>query len=324
MAIPGFGPRSVISRLRDILQAEIGRLRAIRQVSPAWLNDPFVSTEDLIIIGGCGRSGTTLLSVIINSSSTTCCGPEDPFLLPNRFSLEAIAKNYEYDPAWLMRKARQFENRGEFTEFWMRDQKQRHNVNRIAVKHPRYTLFLSSLFQQYPSARFLCMLRDGRDVALSLRKNEQYMGQRYDREYDDSGMLSMRHCAEVWRLYVNAFRPFESDPRCKLVRYEELITNPREVVNDLCEFLDVPFEESLLTFKKGAEGRNDLNDPHLLKIKSALDASHHSLWKHELTAEQVQEFERYAGRELVQAGYELSTGEEHRQVADCSSQALAH
>ncbi len=247
------------------------------------------------------------MSVILNSHSEIYCGPEDSLLLPWEFSLPDIATNYGYDTATLTEKARRFASRVEFFEYLMRDQKQRHKVSRFAAKQPQYALCLRDLFECFPSARFIYLCRDGRDVAISLRKNERHMGFMPRVTHDESGMVSMKYCAEAWRLYVNAFSAFENDRRCKYVRYEELCTQPRDVLDDLCSFLGVPFQESMLAFQNGAEGRNDLDSPHLSKVKSALDSNHIGLWKHELTIEQVREFEKYAGAELLHAGYGLST-----------------
>ena len=308
MAFSGFGPQSYLGRFWQIVKAETIRLRNVRYVSSEWRDGHFISTEDPIIIGGCGRSGTTLMSVMLNSHSQVYCGREDSLLLGHDFSLTCIANDYGYDVVSLIKQARRFANRGQFTEFLMRDQKQRRNVSRFATKQPHYALNLPSLFHSFPCARFVYLCRDGRDVAVSLRKNERHMGQRYDRTHDATGMLSMTHCAEVWRLYVNAFYPFENDRRCKLVRYEDLSTHPREVLVELCEFLGLPFEESMLSFHsgKGAEGRDDLSMPHLAKTKSPVDSSRIGVWKHELTVELVREFEKHAGRELLHAGYELN------------------
>ncbi|HVA49245.1 MAG TPA: sulfotransferase [Pirellulales bacterium] len=334
MAIPGFAVDSYLPRLWRIVQAETRRLRATRYVSPEWLAAHPVSTEDPIIIGGCGRSGTTMMSVMLNSHSQVYCGAEDALLLDEEFSLPQVAKQYRYDLAALVDEARGFDNRGEFTEFVMRDQKQRRNVSRFATKQPRYALCLPTLLQRFPCARFIYLCRDGRDVAVSFRKNERRLvglwplaaedrdvahlspkkdrlaRQRYDRTHDAAGMLSMTHCADVWRLYVNAFYPFERDPRCRYVRYEDLVTRPRETLTDLCAFLDLPFEESMLTFHsgKGVEGRDELSDPHHAKVKSQLDPTRLGVWRQELTRGQVREFETRAGRELLHGRYELSEG----------------
>lgn len=312
----GFG--YYLGRARQTIDAELRRLRMIRHVPSEWLTAHFVSLEDPIIIGGCGRSGTTLMSVIMNGNSNVYCGPEDSLLLEWDFTIDQIAEHYGYELDGLCKKAKEFANHGEFVDFVMRDQKERRNVARFAAKQPRYGLCIPSLFQRFPSARFVYLCRDGRDVALSFRKNERYMGVWPSVEHDETGKLSMRYCAKVWRMFVNAYLPFERDPRCKHVCYERLCTHPREVVEDLCEFLGLPFEESMLAFREGTEGRDDLERPHLVRAKSAIDTAQLGRWKDEFSAAQIQEFEKHAGRELLHCGYELSTGINAAERPECS------
>ena len=43
---------------------------------PAWYHGDYVSQESPIIIGGCARSGTTLLRVILDTHPNIYMGPE--------------------------------------------------------------------------------------------------------------------------------------------------------------------------------------------------------------------------------------------------------
>ena len=44
----------------------------------------YVSSRNHIVLGGCGRSGTTLARVILDSHPNICCGPESKIFLPRR------------------------------------------------------------------------------------------------------------------------------------------------------------------------------------------------------------------------------------------------
>jgi len=60
----------------------------------SWLNDnSLISTECPIVIGGCGRSGTTLLSVMLNAHSDIYCPSEYPLLLKSGINLSKLSMN---------------------------------------------------------------------------------------------------------------------------------------------------------------------------------------------------------------------------------------
>src|SRR5947209_4718293 len=107
MALLGFGTDSHIQKLCLALKDEMDRLRENRYISDSWRIGSFVSSEDPIVIGGCPRSGTTLMSVIMNSRADTYCGPEDTLLLNWDFSLQEIARDYGYEFSQLLTYARQ-------------------------------------------------------------------------------------------------------------------------------------------------------------------------------------------------------------------------
>ena len=52
-----------------------------------WVDAPFLSHESPIIIGGCGRSGTTLLRAMLDSHRNIACGPETELFLNYHFKI---------------------------------------------------------------------------------------------------------------------------------------------------------------------------------------------------------------------------------------------
>ncbi len=100
--------------------------------------------------------------------------------------------------------------------------------------------FIPWLAKAFPGARFICIERDPRAVIASLLAVS-------DRDPTQAahGPSYMRH----WRKGVALMHRFLSDPvlgpRIMLVRYEELVAHPEPVVRNLCEFLDLSYDESL-------------------------------------------------------------------------------
>ena len=57
-------------------------------------NATYVSSQSPLIIGGCPRSGTTLIRAILDTHPNIACGPESS-LLAGRAPSEALAMNFE-------------------------------------------------------------------------------------------------------------------------------------------------------------------------------------------------------------------------------------
>jgi len=279
--------------------------------SKEWLTVKDISTEDPILIGGSGRSGTTLMSVILNAHPQLFCGPEFPFLIEAEFSLSAISAHLNYDEQQLRKMVHATENRIQFIEQLIRDIKKHKVINRFVSKTPVYIFYLDSILATFPNAQFIYMCRDGRDVAVSMRKNAKNIALRYDATYNEE-LLSIKYCAETWRTFVNAYRPWAYDSRCHLVRYEDLVVDPELTLQRICGFLNLPYTEVMQDFyTKGLSERSDLNQPHLVGVTKPLYKGRISQWQKELSNEQVKIFEKYAGKELEYLGYKLINQESH-------------
>jgi len=165
-------------------------------------------------------------------------------------------------------------------------------------KTPNYIDHLPLLAKLFPQARFVHMIRDGRDVALST--------------IDLKGFH--RHastCAHFWGRQVGgAMREGErlGQERYLELRYEDLLDEPERELRRLCEFVDLPFHESLL--------EHDERD--LQKLPERFRAIHSRLalpptkglrdWRIQMSSSEVAEFEAVAGSELAAAGYPLAGG----------------
>lgn len=117
---------------------------------------------------------------------------------------------------------------------------------RAGDKTPIHTGHIVRLHRHLPEARFVHLIRDGRDVATSIR----------DLWFAPSRDLAA--LARWWRETIAVARNQARDlpPGTYLeVRYEELILNPESELLRICAFLDLPFEPQMLAFHTRAQGR---------------------------------------------------------------------
>jgi hypothetical protein len=173
-----------------------------------------------------------------------------------------------------------------------------HGKPRWADKTPDYIDHLPLLAGLFPNARFVHMLRDGRDVALSTIDLKRFH----------------RHaatCAHFWSRQVGgAMREGEAlgPDRYLELRYEDLIDDPERELRRLCAFGDLPFDEALL--------EHDAHD--LEKLPERFRPIHSRLalpptkglrdWRSQMPRSEVAEFEAVAGPQLSAAGYALEAG----------------
>src|SRR5688572_31516207 len=112
-----------------------------------------------IVLGGCGRSGTTLLRMMLDSHRRVCCGPEsslfrrraiDPRWLAERFGLSRDEVRGIYDAA---------ASRPAFIEGFAALCMRKAGKARRAEKTPRNISRIADIFRWFPEARFIHVLR---------------------------------------------------------------------------------------------------------------------------------------------------------------------
>ena len=192
-----------------------------------------------------------------------------------------------------------------------------HGKCRWGDKTPIYVLSIPLLARIFPDARFVHIIRDGRDVALS------YLSVPW-------GPATIWQAARKWSRHVTAGRMAGRElgsTRYMEVRYEDLVKEPAQVLTRVCEFTDLPFESGMLEFHKDAKGRIQSRPERTHFHSSVTKPPSQSLrdWRTQMPAPQVLAFEAMSGAELTELGYEqanktIPTG--HRLKADVMTRAL--
>jgi hypothetical protein len=173
----------------------------------------------------------------------------------------------------------------------------KHGKRRYGDKTPDYVLNMPLLARLFPEARFLHIVRDGRDVALSLL-DVQFGPDRVD------------EAAMFWSLRVA--RGLEAGlrlgpDRYREVRYEDLIAEPERIVASICTFVGLTFSSAMLDYSSRAgEVMKDFRHPEeqrnllLPPTKGLRD------WRTQMSRDDLARFEAIAGNELAALGYERS------------------
>ncbi|MEA2442014.1 MAG: hypothetical protein QOH76_3438 [Thermoleophilaceae bacterium] len=188
----------------------------------------------------------------------------------------------------------------------------RHGKPLWGDKTPTHTARVTSIARTLPEARFIHLVRDGRDVAASLRGLPFAPG--------DGGIAAI---AETWRDTLDRTRRLGAQvPHYREVRYERLVAEPEAVLRELCEYLELEFDAAMLRAHERAPER--LREMRSLAIeddgsvrladgarmewhtREPPDPSRAGRWRGVLSEHDVALFERHAGGALLDAGYEPS------------------
>ncbi len=267
------------------------------------LDRSFISDASPFVVGGCGRSGTTLVRVILNAHPEICCGPESDLFRPQPLHLPRLAQRFDLDLDRLELLAASSSCRAEFVDRFAEICCLQSGKSRWAEKTPDNVFSLEWIFGCFPKAKFIHVLRDGRDVACSLRNHPRYRLEN-GRRVPLNTNRPIPKCAARWRESLVAAKPFAAEPGFYTVKYESLIASPRETIASLLEFLGVPWHDNVL---RHSEVDTVFRDPAAFPqnpeaiMPITKDAS--GRWKRDLSAEEKLRFKEVAGDLLVEWGY---------------------
>jgi hypothetical protein len=189
----------------------------------------------------------------------------------------------------------------------------RFGKQRWGDKTPGYCRYLPAIAQLLPEARFIHLIRDGRDAALSLRRKWFSPG---------PGMGAQ---AQYWRNNVaTAIAQSGQVAHYLELRFEDLVRSPEAPLRRVCDFIELDFDASMLRHhqraterlrehagREFADGRSlSVEARHRQQASSALppDPARIGLWKSALDAVEKADFAREAGALLRQLGYDVAPG----------------
>ncbi len=273
-----------------------------------------------IFIIGTERSGTNLLRLILNSHSNIAI-PHPPHIMKNFFKLEPLYGNLDND-ANFKRLIRDVVTMVELHPYpWeikldqsliLREAGERNLINIFFAVYNQYlastgkkrwgckSTFMihhaALIRRYYPHAKFLYMVRDGRDVATSAKKS---IFNRYSVYYTAWLWKKEQQIGIYWlnKLASNEFF---------LIKYEELLENPKNTLEPLCVFLDELFEENMLNFFDTEEAKKSSSISVAWENTSKpIMRNNINKFKAELTENEIDLFEAIAGQELDYFSYPL-------------------
>lgn len=247
-----------------------------------------IQSDSPIFVIGSPRSGTTLLRLILTSHSYILIPPECGFIiwLKNKYGKWNI---YDNKNRQLVNKfisdlfaCKKFEtwkmNKSIIEDMIINNNPQTYkelcfviyaafsaslgrNFTIWGDKNNFYLHHLNDLFSLWEKARFLHIVRDGRDVACSYR---EVMAEQSNSPYAPELKTSIVDIALEWSRNVEKIDSFMSTMSCEsamTIRYEDLVLSPKKTIKSICYWLNINYDNNMILFYE--KNRNNNLEPNL-------------------------------------------------------------
>jgi len=199
---------------------------------------------------------------------------------------------------------------GDFIRLVMDEVARSQGVQRWAAYNPDSALHMSRIKADIPQALFIHIIRDGRDIALSLSKMGGFQPLPWDR-----GSRGLLATAQYWKWMVQTARQHGSRmPGDYLeVHYEELVNTPRPALDAIGKFLDHSLDYDRI--QQAALGRLSASNSSFREDNRPADATPVNRWRQRLSSKQIAALEACVGDCLEATGYALSTAPADRRAS---------
>jgi len=295
--------------------------------------------SDAVLLGGENRSGTTLLSVVLDAHPDLVVGPELDFTEPPDLGPHVLracellaardprvlgpgtdtADPFWYDGAHFVKQCERFgvstgelaatvnavmtelgtglsdlDDRCVLIDRLGNLRRNRLGAARWGIKLQRRIRDVDSYARRWPAARFVHIVRDGRDLAAS-----------HLMTVPSWGYKTIRQAAEGWLQVVSRPHLIAPPGRYLEIRYEDRVVSPRETTRRITGFLGIGWHDAMLRHSRYDHSlvARPWGHPAAEAAARPIAPDRIGRYRLDLTAAQIGEFEQIAGAELERLGY---------------------
>lgn len=211
----------------------------------------FKSIDNPVFIIGSGRSGTTMLRLILDSTKEVAIGPETDIIWSTLKDIPEVFWSYFKSPQYIIRR-RTFINRElrdygfdlnqfktfidkskcrkQFLDLFFGTYAFKKNKPRWGDNTPMNLIVIPKILKLYPNSQFIHIFRNPKAVVYSyLRK--------------DFGPNNVKDCAKLWlfrtKYIFELCRNQNISRRIKHIKYEDFLSNPAKELSNILSFLSI-------------------------------------------------------------------------------------
>lgn len=231
-----------------------------------------------IFIVGNSRSGTTLVSRILGNSPSVFTFEELHFFeelwspsseldhMSEEEAIELIAQllciqrncyltqtkpeEYAQEAQEVIHKLQQTESPSFLFAAFLQYESNLNGKQRPCEQTPRNVLYIHEICEIYPEARIINIIRDPRDVLLSQKKKwKRFVNSKRIPKREVLRAWMNYHpftISKLWNANILAAERFVENKQVLFIRFEDLLEDPEQTVQRICDFVDIDFDTHLL------------------------------------------------------------------------------
>ena len=267
--------------------------------------DDYVSDVRLAVVCGCGRSGTTLARVILDSHPALFAGPESLLFLPTRIDFADLAWKFDLDEASLRELFARSRSRTEFIDRFQELLRAEARKQIWVDKTARNVHRLDYIWRHFPKAKVIHVVRDPRDVVASLKTHRRHKIEQ-GKIVPTGFCMPVEHCIARWKLAMDHALPHRGAPNYLENKYEAVVLDTEDTVRRLCDFIGVDFDRRMLDFHLlKTPTRDHLKFPQNVEATQPISTSPIGRHRMVLTADEIEQVEGETGSYMERLGYTL-------------------
>jgi|GEM_PF-433213 len=142
-------------------------------------------------------------------------------------------------------------------------------------KSPLNTVYLRYIYPVFPQSKYVFLIRDGRDVVSSITKVRG---------------RDLKYAAWRWNYSIAQFEWLKSEVsgnQLRIIRYEDLITEPEKTLRKLMSFLGYDYESSMMNYQESVDYLDLEKFDYHQNVKRSLDKQRIGKWKDRLSQEEI-------------------------------------
>jgi hypothetical protein len=197
-------------------------------------------------------------------------------------------------------------NEGEFLRTVMEEISRCQGVSRWADCTPEHLLYMRRIKRQIPDARFIHIIRDGRDVALSYLRQ----GWSYPLPWDKNEQLAVAALYWNWIVGKGRGEGVRLGADYEEARFEDLVTHPAETLGRIGEFIGHDLDYATIQ-RNGVGSVSEPNSSFEIGTETFAPVGR---WRSMMSSAQVADFEDIAGDRLRELGYPLASSSQRTSI----------